>query len=56
VFHCERGSEVAAGDPLVSVYAQDAARRDELAAAMRSIIQTKTAPVERKPSMIIEVW
>jgi pyrimidine-nucleoside phosphorylase len=56
VFHCERGSEVAAGDPLVSVYARDAARRDELAAAMRSIIQTKTAPVERKPSMIIEVW
>jgi pyrimidine-nucleoside phosphorylase len=56
VFHCERGSEVAIGDPLVSVYAQDAAQRDELAAAMRLIIQTKTAPVERKPSMIIEVW
>lgn len=56
VFHCERGSEVRPGDPLVSVYAQDQQRRERLAHAMKQTLQLETAPVERKPSMIIEVW
>lgn len=56
VFHCERGSEVRSGDALASIYARDARRRDQLASEISHILHTTTAPVERKPSMILEVW
>ena len=56
VFHCERGSEVRTGDALARVYARDVRERDRLAAEIDNILQTTTAPVERKPSMILEVW
>lgn len=56
VFHYERGTEVRSGDALASVYARDIGTRDRLAAEVAQILQTTTAPVERKPSMILEVW
>ncbi len=56
VLHCERGSEVQPGDALASVYAHNQQQRERLADAMRQLLQTETAPVERKPSMIIEIW
>ncbi len=56
VFHCERGSEVRAGDQLATVYAADEQRRIRLATEVADIVKTTTAPVERKPSAIIDVW
>ena len=56
VFHCERGFEVRQGDQIASVYASDFARRDTLAELTGDILKIETAPVERKPHMILEVW
>jgi len=41
---------------LAEVYASDSAKQDELAASVSALYETTTASLERKPSVIIDVW
>jgi len=56
VFFVAPGDPVEAGQPLARVYAQDAERLGLFAHTMQTMLKTATAPVERKPSVLIDVW
>jgi pyrimidine-nucleoside phosphorylase len=56
VFFVAPGDPVEAGQPLARVYARDAKRLDLFAHTMQTMLKTATAPVEREPSVLIDVW
>ena len=56
VLHVRKGVAVHVGMPLATVSASDPAMLDVLAAAVTRSLQTTTAPLQREPSMILDVW
>jgi thymidine phosphorylase len=56
VLHEPPGSPVVSGQPLATIHASSASACAELATSVRAVLKTTTAPVEREPSMILQVW
>jgi thymidine phosphorylase len=56
VFFVDPGDPIEAGQPLARVYARDAKRLGLFAHTMQTMLKTATAPVEREPSVLIDVW
>ncbi|RPI69497.1 MAG: thymidine phosphorylase [Ignavibacteriae bacterium] len=56
VLHVRQGSVVQAGMPIATVSSSNAANLERLATAVTRSLQTTTAPSQREPSMIIDVW
>ncbi len=54
---CKRvGDRVERGDTLAEVFASDDSKKVELAARVKALYETTTAPVYREPSVIIDLW
>ena len=56
VLHEPPGSTVVSGQPMATIHASSASACAELAALVREVLKTTTAPAEREPSMILQVW
>jgi pyrimidine-nucleoside phosphorylase len=56
VIHVPPGSPVQKGQPLATVYASAENAAIKLRDELSGLIQTRTAPIEREPSMILQVW
>jgi len=56
VFFVDPGDRVESDQPLARVYAHDQTRLNAFASSMRTMLKTTTAPEEREPSVVIDVW
>lgn len=56
VLHKRVGDRVERGDVLAEVYASDGSRREELSTRVQALYKMTTAPFNREPSVVIDMW